>query len=190
MEMKKIASVVKGMTVAGLLTFTSNTFAVTADGVLGATSTGTVDIDVTVNWLVRISGLVPMTGNVYTPGSAVTDSTPACIYRNGAVDYEITATSSNGAGTDFFLSDGTNTVVYDVTFDDGVVALPVDLNNAATNSTFTGANTTVDDCSAGPGGAATIAVTIPELGAGPLNGLAEVPAGTYADELQIVVAPR
>ncbi len=177
------------MTVAGLLVFTSNSFAVTADGTLGNTSTGTVDIDVTVGDLVRISGLTPMTGNTYTPGSAVTDSTPACIYRNGSADYEITATSSNGAGLNFFLSDGTNDVIYDVTFDDGNGGGAVDLDNATTNSTFTNANQTVDDCSAGAGGGATIAVSIPETDA-TFNGLAEVPAATYADELTVTVAPR
>ena len=184
MEMKKL---VKGLAAAGFIAFAGNTFAVTADGTLGATSTGTVDIDVTVGDLVRISGLVPMTGNTYTPGSAVTDSTPACIYRNGSADYEITATSANGAGTNFFLTDTTNDVVYDVTFDDGSGA--TNLDNGVTESTFTGANQTTDDCSAGPGGSATIAVSIPETDA-TFNGLAEVPAATYSDELTIVVAPR
>ena len=180
MEMKKL---VKGLTVAGLFALSANTFAVTADGILDTTSTGTVDIDVTVGDLVRISGLVPMTGNTYTPGSAVTDSTPACIYRNGSADYEITATSSNGAGTNFFLSDGTNNVIYSVTFNGTA------LDNATVESTFTGANQTSDDCSSGAGGSATIAVSIPETDA-TFNGLAEVPAATYADELELVVAPR
>ncbi len=184
MEMKKL---VKGLTVAGLFAMSANTFAVTADGSLAATSTGTVDIDVTVADLVRISGLVAMTGNTYTPGSAVTDSTPACIYRNGSADYEITATSSNGAGTNFFLSDGTNDVLYDVTFNDGSGA--TDLDNATVESTFTGANQTSDDCSSGPGGASTVSVSIPETDA-TFNGLAEGPAGTYADELTLTVAPR
>ena len=131
--MKKL---VKGLMLAGFLAFTGNSFAATADGSLGATSTGTVDIDVQVGDLVQISNLSPMTGNVYVPGSNVTDSTPACIYRNGNANYEITATSSNGAGTNFFLSDGTNDVIYDVTFDDGVVATPTNLDNAAVESSF------------------------------------------------------
>jgi len=185
MEMKKL---VKALTVAGLLTFTGNSFAVTADGTLGATSTGTVDIEVDISDLVRISNLVAMTGNVYTPGSAVTDSTPACIYRNGASNYEITATSSNGAGTNFFLNSGADTVLYDVTFDDGVGG-PTDLNNAALESSFQDANQTSVDCSVGAGGSATIAVSVPENDA-TFNGLAEVPAATYTDELTITVGPR
>jgi len=184
MDLNKI---VKGLTVASLFALSANTFAVTEDGDLGATSTGTVDINVEVGDLVRITGLVAMTGNTYVPGTPVTDSTPACIYRNGSADYEITATSSNGAGTNFFLSDGTNDVLYDVTFDDGSGA--TDLNNATVNSTFTGANQTSEDCSSGPGGAASIAVSIPETDA-TFNGLAEVPAASYADELTITVAPR
>ena len=186
MEMKKL---VKGLTVAGMFAFTGNSFAATADGSLGATSTGTVDIDVQVNDLVQISNLAPMTGNVYTPGGPVTDSTPACIYRNGSPDYEITATSSNGNGTDFFLSDTVNDVIYDVTFDDGSGSGPTDLNNASLESTFTDANQTSTDCTVGTEGNATIAISIPETDVTD-NGLAEVPAATYTDELTILLGPR
>ena len=185
MDMKKL---VKGLTVAGFLAFTGNSFAVTADGALGATSTGTVDISVTVENLVQISGLLPMTGNTYTPGTAVTDSTPACIYRNGSANYEITATSANGIATDFFLTNGADLVVYDVTFDDGVVANAVDLDNASVDSSFQNANQSSVDCSVGTEGAATIAINIPETDPA-LNGLAEVPAATYTDELTILLAP-
>ena len=184
MDMKKL---VKGLTLAGFLAFTGNSFAVTADGDLGATSTGTVDIAVDISDLVRISNLVAMTGNVYTPGSAVTDSTTACIYRNGASNYEITATSLNGAGTNFFLDSGANEVIYDVTFDDGVGG-PTDLNNAVLESSFQDANQTSVDCMVGAGGGATIAISVPENDA-VFNGLAEVPASNYTDVLTITVAP-
>jgi len=182
MEMKKL---VKGLAVAGLFAVSANTFAATADGALGATSTGTVDINVDVGTQVRITGLQPMTGNFYVSGD-VTDSTTACIYRNSGADYEITATSSNGSGTDFFLDDGAGTtddVLYDVSFNDGSGA--VDLNNGTTDSTFTGANTTSETC--GGSANATISITVFEAGA---NGLAAAPSGLYTDELSIEVAPR
>jgi hypothetical protein len=183
--MKKI---VTRLTVAGLLAFTGNSFATTANGDLGATSTGTVDVEVSISDLVRISGLVAMTGNTYTPGSAVTDSTPVCIYRNGAPNYEITVSSANGAGTDFFLDSGTDEVVYVVTFNDGVGGA-TDLNNATLESSFQAANQTSIDCLTGAGGNATLAISVPETDA-TFNGLAEVPAATYTDELTILVAPR
>ena len=181
MEMKKL---VKGLTVVGLLAFTGNSFAATADGTLGTTSTGTVDIDVNIGSMVQISGLVPMTGNFYNSGDGdVTDSTPACIFRNGNANYEITATSSNGVGTEFFLSDTVNPdIEYTVALDEG--SGPVALTNATTNSTFTNANTTQADCSSGIA-AATLSITVPESGT-----LGTAPDSTYLDELTILVAPR
>ena len=129
---------VKGLILAGAMAVGGQAIAA-VDGTLGPTSTGTVDINVDVGSQVRITGLSDMTGNFYVSGD-VTDSTTACIYRNSGADYEITATSSFGAGTDFFLEDGaTNSVLYDVTFDDG--SGPTNLNNGVTDSSFTGADT-------------------------------------------------
>ena len=178
MEMKKL---VKGLTVAGLFALSANTFAVTADGSLGATSTGTVDVEVTVGDLVRISGLSPMTGNTYTPGAAVTDSTTACIYRNGSANYQITIDGQNDNATDYFLSDGVNDVVYSVSFNDGTTTTTMVPSTAAP---FTGANTASETC--GGGSNATISVSIPETDPTD-NGLAEVPAATYIDELTILL---
>jgi len=119
-----------------------------------------------------------MTGSAYDPAVGNVDyTTPACIYRNGSADYEITATSSNGAGTNF-----------SVTFDDGAGNTAA-LDNAVTESSFTGANQTADDCSAGAGGAATVSVSIIEDNGG-VDDLQTAPAGTYTDELELVVAPR
>ena len=178
--MKKL---VKGLAVAGLIAIAGNTIAAT-DGNLGATSTGTVDINVDVGTQVRITGLSDMTGNFYVAGD-ITDSTSACIYRNSGADYEITATSSFGVGTDFFLEDGaTNQVLYDVEFDDGSGL--TDLNNGVTDSSFTGADQISETC-VGGGPNATIAITIPELG---VNGLAAATDGLYTDVLSIEVAPR
>lgn len=185
MEMKNL---VKGLTAAGLIAFAGNSFAVTADGNLDTTSTGTVDISVDVGDLVQISGLVAMTGLTNTFGSATTASTPACVYRNGSADYDVQMTSDNGAGTDFFLTDGTDFVVYDVTFDDGVVVTPTDMDHGAAAVNFTGADTSSTSCAVG-GNNATIAISIPETHA-TLNGWSEVPAATYIDELSITVAPR
>ena len=176
--MKKL---VKGLAVAGLFAMSANSFAVTADGSLGNTSTGTVDVEVIVGDLVRITGLSPMTGNTYTPGTAVTDSTTACIYRNGSANYQITVSGDNDNATDFFLSDGTNDVVYSVSFNDGTTTTTM---VPSTPAAFTGANTTNETC----GGAsnATISVSIPETDPTD-NGLAEVPAATYIDELEILL---
>jgi len=179
MEMKKL---VQGLTAAGLIALTGNTFAATADGLLGLTSTGTVDVEVTVGDLVRITGLSPMTGNTYVPGSAVTDSTTACIYRNGSTGYQITMNGQNDNATDFFLNDGgANDVVYNVSFTGNAGATPMTPNAIAP---FAGADTASETC--GGGNNALISVSIPETDPTD-NGLAEVPAGTYTDELTILL---
>ncbi len=181
MEMKKL---VKGLTAAGIIAIAGNSFAAT-DGVLGPTSTGTVDINVDVGTQVRITGLQDMTGNFYVTGD-ITDSTPACIYRNSGADYEITATSSFGVGTNFFLDDGAgNVVLYDVDFDDGSGA--TDLDNAVTDSTFTGADQVSETCVGSGGSNAVVSITVPELG---VNGLGAATDGLYTDVLSIEVAPR
>ncbi|MEJ2114951.1 MAG: hypothetical protein P8X88_02640 [Gammaproteobacteria bacterium] len=187
MDMNKLF---KGLTVAGLIAFSGSSFAVTQDGTLDATSTGTVDIDVTIGDLIQISGLVPMTGTTYTPGGPVNYSTPACVYRNSGAGYDVTATSSTagGAGANFLLNGTSANVVYTVNYNDGVTSGA--LTNGTLNASFANANQTIADCSIGAGGNVTVSVSIPEVGAGPLNGLAEVPADTYTDELSILVAPR
>ncbi len=98
--------------------------------------------------------------------------------------------SDNGSGTDFFLSDGTNDIVYDVTFDDGVVVTATDMDHGAAAVNFTGADTSSTSCGIA-GSNALISISIPENDPSPtLNGWSEVPAATYIDELSITVAPR
>ncbi len=189
-ETMEIKSLTKGIALAGLLAFTGNSMAVTAPGALGANSTGTVDIDVQVGDLVRITNLVAMTGNTYTPGGDVTDSTPACVYRNGSPTYQIRAFSGQGAGNSEFLLEDVGTtgiyVEYTVDFDDGSTSSTLVYN---TLTPFTNANQTDDTCAGGTANNATITVNILEFGVSGFNGLAEVPAGTYFDELSIEVSP-
>lgn len=198
MEMKYL---VKGMAFAGAMLVAGNTFAATNDGVLGTTSTGTVDITVDINEGYEIGNLDPMSG-VYTPGSGVSLNDPACVWTNngtGLYDVEVQSARSlaigAGAGTDFFLNGPGGDVVYDVSFDDGVVASAVDLNHSATVGTgavnFSGAASgPASLCSAGGPDNVTIFVDVPEIGAGPLNGLGEVSFGNYTDELTIIVGAQ
>ncbi len=176
--MKKLA---KGLTAAALIAITGSTFAAT-QGTLGLTSTGTVDISVGVGDQIQITALADITGP-YVPGTDFTGSSPACVYRNGGTgDFDVRMTSANGSGTNFQLNDAGTFVVYDVTFNDSVSgAIDMD-NNVLNNTDFTNANTTSPTCGGVP--QSTIAITVPDANLG------VVAAGTYADTLTIVVAPR
>lgn len=178
MEMKKL---VKGLIIAGAMVAGGSAIAAT-QGTLGLTSTGTIDISVGVGDQIQITALADITGP-YVPGTDFTGSSPACVYRNGGTgDFDVTMTSANGSGTNFQLNDAGTFVVYDVTFNDSVSgAIDMD-NNVLNNTDFTNANTTSPTCGGVP--QSTIAINVPDANLG------AVAAGTYADTLTIVVAPR
>lgn len=155
---------------------TTSAFAVTQGG-LGFTSTGDVDIFLTVADEVRINNLadIPLS---FT-GADVTGSSLACVYRNGGTTYQITATGS-GAANAFTLTNGTDTVPYSVEYFDGTTTA------ALTSGNTIGADNaeTVDNNCAGVGGAnASISVTVTAIDASPL------PADTYSGTLFLLVAP-
>ncbi len=178
MKLNKLA---KGLVIAGAMIVGGSAIAAT-QGNLGLTSTGTVDITVGVGDQIQITALADM-GGAYVPGTDFTDTSPACVYRNGGTgDFNVTMTSANGSGTDFQLNDAGTFVVYDVTFNDSVSgAVDMD-NNVLNNTDFTNANTVSPTCGGSP--QSTIAINVPDANLG------AVAAGTYADTLTIVVAPR
>jgi len=181
MDMNKIEKAIKGLFVTGAFIATGTVMAAT-QGTLGTSSTGTVNITVGVGDQIQITALADITGP-YIPGSDFTGSSPACVYRNGGSgDFDLTATSSNGSGTDFRLNDAGTFVIYDVTFNDSVSGA-IDMDNAVLDNTnFTNADTASPTCSGAP--QSTIAINVPDANLG------AVVAGTYTDTLTILVAPR
>lgn len=80
-------------------------------GTLGATSSGTVGVSITLSSLVQITGLTDITlGTVST--FPATGNTTACVYSNVASPlgaYFVTATSANASAGAFRVSDGAGT---------------------------------------------------------------------------------
>lgn len=149
------------------------------DGTLGATSTGTVVISVATASQIQVSGLSDIALALQGSGD-VTGDTAACVYRNGAGTYTITATGS-GASSAFEISDGgVNTMDYTVTYDDGtgVQALAASTVLAGRSN----ADLASPTCAGGSNG--TIAATV---AAADFSG---APAGTYTGTLTLVVAPE
>ena len=87
----------KALAVAAVATFAaSNAFAAT-QGTLGATSTGSLNITLTIDALVQISALDDIPLGNYTGGANMTGADDLCVYSNTG-GYEITATGDDGAG--------------------------------------------------------------------------------------------
>ena len=95
--------------------FAVSGYAATADGSLGATSTGNVDIDLEVLDSVQISSLDAVDFGTYggADTGARNQGDAYCVYVNGGDNYTITPTSSSGA---FELSGAvfSDTIPYDV----------------------------------------------------------------------------
>jgi hypothetical protein len=170
------------MVAAGLVIGSS---AMAADGSLGATSTGTLDVQLVVPSLVSISGITGIDLGTYSGTGDQTGNDDLCIFRNGAVNYSVKATTNKSA---FVLSSGDGgTPAENIAFtaywnDVSGTTGRAELTYNTALTTQTGANTTAVNC----GGTmnANFSVVVPEA-----NIQTMVPA-TYQAEVTLVIAPE
>lgn len=155
-------------------------FAATADGPLGigalSSSTGTVDITLTVPDLVRVSGFtaITMTDN----GTSYSGTDAVCVYRNFTGNYLVDGDGSEVPGT-FTLRDATNASAVLYTVDFGGTALTA----GAAGVARTGASTTSQSCGGGTNLTITVDATYEAVSAATI-------AGAHTDTLVITVAPN
>jgi hypothetical protein len=119
-------------------------------GSLGATSTGSIDLDLQVLDSVEINRLGNIDLGSYggTQTGAVGASEAYCVYVNGGDDYKITPTSANGAATDdvqkfHLLGDvGGDEIMYTVKFVGAATGASsaTATNYNAASATFNGSN--------------------------------------------------
>lgn len=148
-------------------------------GTLGATSTGSFVIDVTLQDLVQISSLDDLSLGTYSGTGNATGSEAFCVYRNGTGQYTatVTGTYNAGAGTGFSVYSAGNTMAYTVTYNGNAIL------HGGTTITELG-NTSVQDCGGlNVGNNATIGVTIPQAT------LQAAPTGTYTGTVTILISP-
>lgn len=141
-------------------------------GVAGASSTGTVDINLTVPDLVRVSNLNAIT--MADSGTDYAGSDAVCVYRNGTGNYSITADSASGTGV-FQVANGASNIDYTVDWGGSALAEATALNT-------TGANTTSQSCSGGTNLTVTVNATYEEV-----SGATTI--GAHTDVLTLTVAP-
>ena len=171
----------KGLVAGGVaVMIAANSFAAN-DGVVGPTSEGDLTIDLTILDEVRISGLSDIDLGSFA-GADLSGSSTACVFRSGTGNYEITAVG-DGNGDSFELSDGSNDVVYTVTYDDGTGA--VGMTSGDVLAGRTGGDPASDTCQtfAQPNNG-TIEVTVAAAD------MAALPAGDYTGVLTLTVAPE
>lgn len=176
---KGLKNAIRGLLIGGFAAGLSGVALAATDGVIGATSTGTVDINLEVNDLVRISNLTDINLGVFAGVDAVGTSN-ACVYRNGVDTYNLTASGDGAAGA-FTLTDGSNTVVYSVTYDDGTGAATA--TTGVTLTGLTGADPASEICGT-TGNNGVIEVTVAAAAA------AALPSATYSGTLTLLVAPE
>lgn len=151
-------------------------------GTLGATSTGSLDIDVSIQNLVLISGLNNISLGTYNgTDPSLTGSDSFCVYRNGSGSYTATVSGSYnaGAGTGFLVYGGTgsDTMAYTVTYNG------TGITHGSTTATQTG-NSSSQSCVGDVGNVnATIGVTIQG------SVLQAAPTGNYLGTITILISP-
>lgn len=161
------------------LTFSSASVMAATQGLLGPTSTGTLDINLDINNLVMVSNLGDINLGTYSGTGNLTGSDSFCVYRNGAGNYNITMNGSGGSGAYLLNDGGTNNLPYTVSFTNGSA-------NSMTASTALTAQANANTTSTTCGGSDNVSVGVTVTNAS----LAAAPAGTYTGSLTVIVAPE
>lgn len=153
-------------------------------GSLGATSTGTVGISATVPGRVELSGLADINFGTVNPSAAATSAEDVCVWSNTTgKGYTVTATGS-GAANAFTLTDGTNSLAYDVQWAGSAGQTSGTSLTSGTASGSWTSTATSPSCSSGPAATASLVV---DMTAANLQAAA---ASSYTGTLTLVVAPQ
>ncbi len=173
---------IKTALIAGMITAlgVSSTWAATADGTAGASSTGTTDITITIPQLARISDMTAITFPDWdgTGGEVATDD--ICVWSNTGA-YNITATG-DGTLNAFTITDGTDTIAYLVEWEDanaGAASGTSLTSGTALAGQLTSAVASACDVN---GLNSTLIITLPSAQ------LEAAGNGTYTGQLTLVVA--
>ncbi len=172
------------MAVAASMGMTGAAWAATADGDVGATSEGSVDILLEIPSLIQILVEADLDLGIYDPTAAAdeTGSTGACVRTNGAGTYDITATSANPDAGAFRMADGAgNFIAY--TFNWAGVALASGTLNDNAGAGFARDNGGPGFGTCDPAGNGKIGVVVADAD------MLAAEAGNYLDTVTLLVSP-
>lgn len=162
--------------------------AAATDGTAGATSTGTVNVTLTINPVMKISNLNDITFTYTGATGNLIASDDICIYSNNLLssNYYITATSGHASSGTFRVSNGGGTpayIPYTLEWFTQISAggTATSLSSGVKNATaFTGANSTSDTCSGGLN--SSIKVTFAQ------SDLTSAASGSYTDTITLLLS--
>jgi len=170
----------KGLAIAAVATLAAgNAFAAT-QGILGATSEGSLEITLTIEPLVQISALNDIALGTYAGGGNMSGADDLCVYSNTG-GYEITATG-NGAGGAFELIGTAVNLPYTVQWATSAGAGSGNAMTAGAPLGGQGGTFTTPDCGASDNAQVIVAVDSTDL--------ASAPTGNYTGVLTLLVAPQ
>lgn len=154
-------------------------------GSLGATSTGSLSVSVSVPNRVQISGLTDVAFTNQDPSVAASNAQNVCVWSNTSTrGYNVTASGSGASGA-FTLANAALTVPYSVEWaasSGAASGTALATGTALTGLTSTATNAT---CSAGPASTASLIVKIAA------SNLQSMQASTsYTGTLTLLVAPE
>ena len=154
-------------------------------GSLGATSTGSISISLTVAGRVQISGLSDVAFAAVSPDVAAISAQTVCIWSNTATKgYSVTA-SGSGAGNAFALASASGTALYAVAWNAASgQAEGTQLSAGAPLSGLT-TSATSPDCSSGGAASSSLIVTVD-----PAALQSAQPDTAYTGALNLLVTPE
>jgi len=174
-----LASTARALLV-GLALLAPTAASAATDGAFGLTSVGSTDISIIRGETAMASGLEDIVLAPWTEGDTPPRGTAtACIYTSTG-SYQVSASSSNGAGGNFRLTSGASFINYRVRWNDGVSGLTL-LANGTPVGGFVGDSTSLNCGGANP---ATIQVNISNAA------ISAAPTGAYSDTLTIMITPQ
>jgi hypothetical protein len=155
-------------------------------GSLAATSSGSVAISVKKDVRVKVSSLSDLTQDAWEDGNGdVVLTNDVCIYSTRAMGGYKVAPLGSGANNAFTLSNGANTLAYELKWQDGgegnLSAPTTSLTANTVSSNFQHASTTSPNCSAGK----TARMEV-RIGA---NNMSAASDGIYTGVLTLIVSP-
>jgi len=156
----------------------------TADGILGAASTATFDISLTIPEQFKISKVEAIELDSWGGSGSMESNFDACVYHNGDASYQITISDNSTLNSGFALEDTSkqNDIAISILFNDELnPANNISVIEGTPTSPQSGANTLTQDC--GGSGNMNIQVIIDE------SALSLAPPGSYQSQITVMINP-
>ena len=150
------------------------------DGTLGNLTFATTDVSIIVGETAQASGLTDIVLSPWSDGlPAPFGTTQACVYSSTG-GYQVTASSTNGAGTTFRLASGVSHIRYNVRWNDGTSGL-TPVSNGLPLTGLVGDSSSPTCSGSTP---VTIEVSITN------TNISAALFGSYSDTLTVMITPQ